>query len=347
MRIYILISKKNCVCERYHKIFSAVIRETNSMKIIGEPDLSFYERADTISQFENIKKWLVKNQKKCAAENDQITGKSLSQLVVQLLNFQNRHFGVQSNNKINFTRIPVECFLDFRADGALCRLLSILYEYKYMQGWKRIDLSSVTRFEKHLDLFERIVNDLKENNCLVYPTCYLRPEISNKMQDELKRIIKKHNGFIATAEDDADHVVFPICEDSLPRSSERVWARAVQQKFDQTLVHFWFHPDSCDKWLIKSLTTSLGEPMINDNCGIWQVSANWILDTDYFNEWMNEEDYEIDEDLFSTENKCQYKIHARLRPVLSLPSDQDDTMDFSSGAESENLDEKQSSSDVR
>lgn len=28
---------------------------------------------------------------------------------------------------------------------------------------------------------------------------------------------------------------------------------------------------------------------------VLQVHAKWILDTDVFNEWMNEEDYEVDE----------------------------------------------------
>jgi hypothetical protein len=32
------------------------------------------------------------------------------------------------------------------------------------------------------------------------------------------------------------------------------------------------------------------------------VAANWILDTAEFNEWMNEEDYEIDEDLVNIIN---------------------------------------------
>ena len=32
--------------------------------------------------------------------------------------------------------------------------------------------------------------------------------------------------------------------------------------------------------------------------GPWEVYANWILDTDQFNEWANEEDHEVeDEDL--------------------------------------------------
>lgn len=26
-----------------------------------------------------------------------------------------------------------------------------------------------------------------------------------------------------------------------------------------------------------------------------QVSASWVLETDQYNEWMNEEDYEVDE----------------------------------------------------
>ena len=28
---------------------------------------------------------------------------------------------------------------------------------------------------------------------------------------------------------------------------------------------------------------------------LFQVHAKWVLDTDAFNEWMNEEDYEVDE----------------------------------------------------
>lgn len=30
-------------------------------------------------------------------------------------------------------------------------------------------------------------------------------------------------------------------------------------------------------------------------CDLFQVHVKWILDTDVFNEWMNEEDYEVDE----------------------------------------------------
>lgn len=39
-----------------------------------------------------------------------------------------------------------------------------------------------------------------------------------------------------------------------------------------------------------------------------QVHAKWVLDTDAFNEWMNEEDYEVDE------NKKPVSVRHRIFP---------------------------------
>ncbi len=39
-----------------------------------------------------------------------------------------------------------------------------------------------------------------------------------------------------------------------------------------------------------------------------QVHAKWVLDTDAFNEWMNEEDYEVDE------NKKSVSFRQRIFP---------------------------------
>jgi len=35
--------------------------------------------------------------------------------------------------------------------------------------------------------------------------------------------------------------------------------------------------------------------MLNNSLLPTQVHAKWVLDTDAFNEWMNEEDYEVDD----------------------------------------------------
>lgn len=41
-------------------------------------------------------------------------------------------------------------------------------------------------------------------------------------------------------------------------------------------------------WLLVTLMWAV--------CPVLQVHAKWILDTDTFNEWMNEEDYEVSDD---------------------------------------------------
>jgi hypothetical protein len=50
--------------------------------------------------------------------------------------------------------------------------------------------------------------------------------------------------------------------------------------------------------------------------GIWHVNANWILDTDSNNEWMNQEDYEIDYEVFEENGKIKLKRSPSSRKVL-------------------------------
>lgn len=92
------------------------------------------------------------------------TNKSLSSLVVQLLQFQEEVFGRHVSNP-PLTKLPVcaplskitntntlkalshfetaacvlylqmKCFLDFKAGGALCHILAAAYKFKSDQGW--------------------------------------------------------------------------------------------------------------------------------------------------------------------------------------------------------------------
>uniref|UniRef100_A0A4W3GPX2 Chromo domain-containing protein n=1 Tax=Callorhinchus milii TaxID=7868 RepID=A0A4W3GPX2_CALMI len=62
------------------------------------------------------------------------TNKSLSSLVVQLLQFQEEVFGKHVSNP-PLTKLPMKCFLDFKAGGALCHILAAAYKFKSDQGW--------------------------------------------------------------------------------------------------------------------------------------------------------------------------------------------------------------------
>ena len=72
--------------------------------------------------------------------------------------------------------------------------------------------------------------------------------------------------------------------------------RVVEKRGKDCRLHYWFYPDSFDIW-VSNLDAEESEKRDETFQGIWHVAANWVLDAADFNEWMNEEDYEIDEDL--------------------------------------------------
>jgi len=63
----------------------------------------------------------------------------------------------------------------------------------------------------------------------------------------------------------------------------------------QVLLHWGYYPDSYDTWIPASeIEASVEDAPTPEKPR--KVHAKWILDTDTFNEWMNEEDYEVNDD---------------------------------------------------
>jgi SWI/SNF related-matrix-associated actin-dependent regulator of chromatin subfamily C len=79
--------------------------------------------------------------------------------------------------------------------------------------------------------------------------------------------------------------------------------RVVEKRGKDCRLHYWFYPDSFDIW-VSNIDAEESEKRDETFQGIWHVAANWLLDTAEFNEWMNEEDYEIDEDLVGNDMNC-------------------------------------------
>uniref|UniRef100_A0A8C7CBZ3 SWI/SNF related BAF chromatin remodeling complex subunit C1 n=1 Tax=Neovison vison TaxID=452646 RepID=A0A8C7CBZ3_NEOVI len=122
------------------------------------------------------------------------------------------------------------------------------------------------------------------------PNIYLIPDIDLKLANKLKDIIKRHQGTFTDEKSKASHHIYPY-----PSSQEdEEWLRPVMRKDKQVLVHWGFYPDSYDTWVHSNdVDAEIEDPPIPEKP--WKVHAKWILDTDVFNEWMNEEDYEVDE----------------------------------------------------
>ncbi|XP_034441433.1 SWI/SNF complex subunit SMARCC2 isoform X3 [Hippoglossus hippoglossus] len=252
----------------------------------GGPNVKYFEASDTVSQFDNVRVWLGKNYKKYI-QAEPPTNKSLSSLVVQLLQFQEEVFGRHVSNP-PLTKLPMKCFLDFKSGGALCHILAAAYKFKSDQGW--FDFQNPSRMDRNVEMFMTIEKSLVQNNCLTRPVIYLSADIEPKLLGKLKDIIKRHQGSVTEDKASSSHVVVPI-----PTSlEEEEWVRPVMKRDKQVLLHWGYFPDSYDTWIPASeVEAALEDPPSPEKPR--KVHAKWILDLDQYNEWMTEEDYEVGE----------------------------------------------------
>ncbi|CAL8351686.1 unnamed protein product [Gadus morhua 'NCC'] len=254
----------------------------------GGPNVKYFEASDTVSQFDNVRVWLGKNYKKYI-QAEPPTNKSLSSLVVQLLQFQEEVFGKHVSNP-PLTKLPMKCFVDFKSGGSLCHILAAAYKFKSDQGWRRFDFQNPSRMDRNVEMFMTIEKSLVQNNCLSRPVIYMSSDIEPKLLGKLKDIIKRHQGSVTEDKSACSHLVVPI-----PTSlEEEEWVRPVMKRDKQVLLHWGYFPDSYDTWISASeVEAAVEDPPTPEKPK--KVHARWILDLDQYNEWMNEEDYEVGE----------------------------------------------------
>ncbi|KAI4899833.1 hypothetical protein NFI96_016901 [Prochilodus magdalenae] len=254
----------------------------------GGPCCKFWESAETVAQLETVRSWIGKHYKKYV-QTDAPSSKSLSGLIIQLLQFQEDTFGHRASNP-GLTRLPAKCFLDMKPAGALCHILGSAYKFKTEQGWRRFDLQNPSRVDRNVEMFVSVEKTLLQNNLLNRPVVYLSPELEQKQSSKLKDIITRHQGSITEEKLQATHHVYP----SPSSADDEEWFRPVMQADQGVMVHWGMYPDSYDTWMSVSDTDADVEDSPSPD-RTWKVHAKWVTDTDTYNEWMNEEDYEVDD----------------------------------------------------
>ncbi|XP_075758018.1 SWI/SNF complex subunit SMARCC2 isoform X2 [Pelodiscus sinensis] len=283
----------------------------------GGPNVKYYEAADTVGQFDSARLWLGKNYKKYI-QAEPPTNKSLSSLVVQLLQFQEEVFGKHVSNA-PLTKLPIKCFLDFKAGGSLCHILAAAYKFKSDQGWRRFDFQNPSRMDRNVEMFMTIEKSLVQNNCLARPNIFLHQELEPKLLGKLKDIIKRHQGTVTEDRNNASHVVFPVPGNL----EEEEWVRPVMKRDKQVLLHWGYFPDSYDTWIPASEIEAAVEDAPTPEKPR-KVHAKWILDTDTFNEWMNEEDYEVNDEKSPVSRRKKISAKTLTDEVNSPDSDRRD-----------------------
>ncbi|XP_075900019.1 SWI/SNF complex subunit SMARCC1b [Nelusetta ayraudi] len=254
----------------------------------SSPSARFWESPDTLAQLEVVRQWVGKHYKKYVLV-DAPSCQALSAVTLQLLQFQEDAFGRQAVGPA-LTKLPAQCFLDLRPGGGLCQILGTAYKFKAEQGWRRFDLQNPSRAEWNVEMFRAIERALIQNNCMSVPVVFLESMLDQELANRLATIITKHQGTLTEDRTLATHHVSP----SAASAEEDEWMRPVMRRDKHVLVHWGMHPDSYDSWLSSSdVEGEIEEPPHAEKS--WRVHAGWVLDTDVFNEWMNEEDYCVDE----------------------------------------------------
>ncbi|XP_017275005.1 SWI/SNF complex subunit SMARCC1b [Kryptolebias marmoratus] len=254
----------------------------------SSPSAWFWESPDTLAQLELVRQWLGKHYKKYVLV-DAPSCQALAAVTLQLLQFQEDAFGRQATNPA-LTKLPAHCFMDLRPGGGLCHILGTAYKFKVEQGWRRFDLQNPSRTERNVEMFGAIEKAVIQNNCMSLPVVYLDPTVDPELFSRLTGIIIKHKGAVTEDRTVASHHVYV----SLASPEEDEWMRPVMRKDKHVLVHWGMHPDSFDSWLSSSDVEGEVEELPHTERP-WRVHAGWVLDTDVFNEWMNEEDYCVNE----------------------------------------------------
>ncbi|CAH0760566.1 unnamed protein product [Diatraea saccharalis] len=255
----------------------------------GGPNVEYFQSSESLAQFDQIRVWLQKNCKK-HVQTDPPTKEGLAQLVIQLIQYQENKLGKNASDP-PFLRLPMKVFMDMKAGGSLCTVLATMFRFKSEQRWRKFDFQNPSRKDLNVQMMMEIESALVSSEYIKTPCVYIRPEVDKTTANKVKDIVGHHQGDICEDEEDATHIIYPTVD-----PLEEEYARPVFRRGNSVLVHWYYLPDSHDTWAQADLPVDVPET-VNWDCNRsepWRVSASWVLDLPQYNEWMNEEDYELD-----------------------------------------------------
>lgn len=178
-----------------------------------------------------------------------------------------------------------------------------------------INLQNTNRLDKVIEMFQAMEKILIQNKFYILPIIYIKPEVDKNVAAKLREIIRKRNGQIVESEEAATHILFPHCD-----PLEEEYARPGIRRDKMIMMHWYYFPDSYDTWVnIEGALENLSLDTPSPRSGPWRVSSTWLIDSDQYNEWMSEEDYEVDE----IGQKKIHKLRMSVEDLMNPSSDPD------------------------
>lgn len=222
-----------------------------------------------------------------------VTPRSLSLLTGNLRAFVETALGRGRDRSFRqITKFPHRLFFDYKPKGSLDIMLCACLNFKALHGLRRLEFNNVDKRSFYFELLARIERELSEANLLPIVRVCFAESLPTSEHAVLKNIVEKR-GKMVTRPTEATHIIYPDPDGTTASETEaHDYCRTLQLTDKFALVHWWYYPDSYDSWIAREDVS--GDPEPDDELqSPWHVQLRWLHDTEAFNEWMNEIDYEI------------------------------------------------------
>ena len=229
--------------------------------------------------------------------------RSLATLLGGMQQFVESAYGKDALSK-PFPKLPASVFHDIRAGGAVAAIARTCAGSLKQKKQKRIDWMSPAHRKENMELITRVRQELLRGGFMRNPKIYLD---TNALKTDsllrLRNIVTKLGGQLAQSktEEGVTHIVVANSSE-VEKDDGEEYLRTMEIDGDMAKVHWWYLPDSYNEWIpIHAAPTDIDPDVVPPHSRPWQVYERWVYDSEKYNEWMNEGDYETEE--ASEENK--------------------------------------------
>lgn len=267
----------------------------------GQPYLRKYDDGRLAPRFSAISRAL----RTKGFPPDVVSERELSRLTGRLLAFSDATLGRDSDPsaRLGLTKLPAQLFFDYSADGSLRLIIETCLQFAAQQGWDGLDgLREPSRREAHLLMLRACERALRSAKLMSVQMVYFSARLSSAEVESMRAIVYGHGGVVVSSAEVATHVVYPDPPGRSEAESDgqimiRYLKREAKPGGVRALVHWYYHPDAYDDWIMAREIRGHVEPPPPDRGGApWHVAARFLRDLDRFNEWMTEADYEMPEE---------------------------------------------------
>lgn len=223
-----------------------------------------------------------------------VTPRTLSLLTGQLRVFMENALGKESRirERTNLMKLPHRVWFDYKPKGALDIILCTVLSYKATHQIRRFEFKSDSSIDMLLRMMNIIERNLKRAEKIPSVKVFCSNSIDIGIRENLKEICKRKNAWTDNFKD-ATHIIYNDPPGTTSEDTEGTeYFSPLEIKGNLKYVHWWYHPDSYNAWVDRFRYP--GDVEEDDpHVGVWHVQKRWVEDTESYNEWMNEVDYEI------------------------------------------------------